>query len=325
MSEKKNRESTAAILSLYLQIWLYQLIGLAIFAVVRVIYLFGQTTLDNVTEHSDSVPMLLWNAWRFDTQALTYISLPALLATLIVPWFGTKVIKRCSSILRRYYAVMLAALGALVTAEFFFFENFNSRYNVVFFDFFDEGPWGLLLTMWQDYPFARIVLSIIALGLIIFFIGRYISKIEIGIRKQFGTVATIIATVAIAAVTFVFMRGSVTRYTLQVEAFMVSTDETINESVPNAVYLLKKAYKEQLIRKGATYIGDEEILIGRYNKGIEFERVISEMNGQEFRGKDNVRFTEGGDIVIDGKEIQVKYEHARICYDKTLKKLKKGA
>jgi hypothetical protein len=49
------------------------------------------------------------------------------------------------------------------------------------------------------------------------------------------------------------------------------------------------------------------------------------MNGQEFRGKDNVRFTEGGDIVIDGKQIQVKYEHARICYDTTLKKLKKGA
>ena len=267
MSEKKNRESTAAILSLYLQIWLYQLIGLAIFAVARVIYLFGQTTLDNVTEHSDSVPMLLWNAWRFDTQALTYISLPALLATLIVPWFGTKVIKRCSSILRRYYAVMLAALGALVTAEFFFFENFNSRYNVVFFDFFDEGPWGLLLTMWQDYPFARIVLSIIALGLIIFFIGRYISKIEIGIRKQFGTVATIIATVAIAAVTFVFMRGSVTRYTLQVEAFMVSTDETINESVPNAVYLLKKAYKERA--NSFKLYSDEQLLAREGFKNID--------------------------------------------------------
>ncbi len=181
MNEKKKQsESTAAILSLYAQIWLYQLIGLAIFAVARVAYLFGQTTLDNVSAHSDSVPMLLWNAWRFDTQALTYISLPALLATLIVPWLGTKAVYKCSCIMRRYYAVMLAALGALVTAEFFFFENFNSRYNVVFFDFFDEGPWGLLLTMWQDYPFLRIVLSIIALGFIIFFIGiiNLIDKVD---------------------------------------------------------------------------------------------------------------------------------------------------
>lgn len=63
----------------------------------------------------------------------------------------------------------------------------------------------------------------------------------------------------------------------------------------------------------------------KYNKGVMFEKLVYEMNGQEFRGKDNVRFTEGGDIVIDGKQIQVKYEHARICYDTTLTKLKKGA
>jgi hypothetical protein len=55
-----------------------------------------------------------------------------------------------------------------------------------------------------------------------------------------------------------------------------------------------------------------------------FEKLVYEANGQEFRGKDNVKFTEGGDIVINEKEIQIKYEHARICYDKTLTKLKKG-
>jgi hypothetical protein len=57
---------------------------------------------------------------------------------------------------------------------------------------------------------------------------------------------------------------------------------------------LKKAYKEQLIRKGATYMGGEEILIGEYNKGVEFERLISEMNGQGYHihpGTDR-----GGDI-----------------------------
>ena len=55
-----------------------------------------------------------------------------------------------------------------------------------------------------------------------------------------------------------------------------------------------------------------------------FEKAIYEMNGQEFRGKDNVPFYKGGDININGVEIQVKYLHARICYDKTLTKLKKS-
>lgn len=83
----------------------------------------------------------------------------------------------------------------------------------------------------------------------------------------------------------------------------------------------KKA-KNELIKK-AVKVGTMADLKGQYNKGVMFEKLIYELNGQTFRGKDNVRFTEGGDIVINGKEIQVKYEHARICYDKTLQKLKK--
>ena len=83
----------------------------------------------------------------------------------------------------------------------------------------------------------------------------------------------------------------------------------------------KKA-KNELIKK-AVKVGTMADLKGQYNRGVMFEKLIYELNGQTFRGKDNVRFTEGGDIVINGKEIQVKYEHARICYDKTLTKLKK--
>ncbi len=86
-------------------------------------------------------------------------------------------------------------------------------------------------------------------------------------------------------------------------------------------------------KKAKTELMKKPVLVGtvadledeKYNKGVMFEKLVYEMNGQEFRGKDNVRFTEGGDIVIDGKQIQVKYEHARICYDTTLTKLKKGA
>lgn len=83
----------------------------------------------------------------------------------------------------------------------------------------------------------------------------------------------------------------------------------------------KKA-KNELIKK-AVKVGTMADLKGQYNRGVMFEKLIYELNGQTFRGKDNVRFTESGDIVINGKEIQVKYEHARICYDKTLQKLKK--
>ena len=89
-------------------------------------------------------------------------------------------------------------------------------------------------------------------------------------------------------------------------------------------FVLKKAHKEQLIRKGATLIGNEEILEGRYNKGVEFERLISEMNGQEFRGKENVGFWVEGDLEINGIQYQIKFNGAQIVTEKTLERLKRG-
>lgn len=81
----------------------------------------------------------------------------------------------------------------------------------------------------------------------------------------------------------------------------------------------------QLMKKAFEVGTLTELENGIYNKGVMFEKMVYEFFGQEFRGKDNVPFHKAGDITIDGKEIQVKYLHARICYDKTLKKLAKGA
>lgn len=88
-----------------------------------------------------------------------------------------------------------------------------------------------------------------------------------------------------------------------------------------------KKVAQDLLRK-AVKVGTVDELIdpnGKWNKGVMFEKMVWEHNGMEFRGKDRVPFFESGDITIDGKEIQVKYLHARICYDRTLTKLKKGA
>ena len=87
---------------------------------------------------------------------------------------------------------------------------------------------------------------------------------------------------------------------------------------------LRKAHKEQLLRKGAICLGNESILIGEYNKGVEFERIISELNGQEFRGKENVGFWVEGDLNINGIEVQIKLNGAQIVVEKTLERLKRA-
>lgn len=84
-----------------------------------------------------------------------------------------------------------------------------------------------------------------------------------------------------------------------------------------------KKYKTELLRKAVKVGTVTDLEDATYNKGVMFEKLVYEINGQAFRGKDSVKFYVSGDITIDGKEIQVKYEHARICYDKTLRKLSK--
>lgn len=265
------QEQTARLMGLHLQMWMYQLIGLLIFVTSRLFYLLQHTTTDRILEQSESIPLFVWNSWRFDIQALTYISLPAIIATLAVPYFGSKATAKCSSFMRYYYAVMLSLLTLIVTAEFFFHDNFNSRYNVVFFDFFDEGPLGLLQTMWQDYPFLTIATGILLVGILISVIGKYIARIRITPRRGMGVTASVVTSILIAGITFVFMRGSVTKYTLQVEAFIVSTNETMNNAVPNSIYLLKKAYKER--KNSLKLLSDEEIL--RKDRFSSIEEAIS--------------------------------------------------
>ena len=88
---------------------------------------------------------------------------------------------------------------------------------------------------------------------------------------------------------------------------------------------LNNKYMEQLIRKGAQCLGSEDLLIGEYNKGVEFEKLIFERSGIEYRGKDSVGFWVAGDIEIDGRQIQVKLNGAQIVVETTLENLIKRA
>ena len=48
------------------------------------------------------------------------------------------------------------------------------------------------------------------------------------------------------------------------------------------------------------------------NKGVAFEALIARHYGKDYR-KDSVDFTKQGDIEIDGKQYQIKYEQATLC------------
>ena len=67
----------------------------------------------------------------------------------------------------------------------------------------------------------------------------------------------------------------------------------------------------------------DEVKSSKYNAGEIFEKMVTEHFGQTWE-KDNVPFTEGGDIEIDGIAYQIKFEKATFTNEKTLKKLREG-
>lgn len=60
----------------------------------------------------------------------------------------------------------------------------------------------------------------------------------------------------------------------------------------------------------------------KYNNGEVFEKLVTEYYGQEWI-KDNVPFTEDGDLTVDGIAYQIKYERATFCNEKSLANLSK--
>lgn len=65
---------------------------------------------------------------------------------------------------------------------------------------------------------------------------------------------------------------------------------------------------------------DELTAESKYNKGEIFEKLVTELNGQEWE-KDNVPFTEDGDLTVDGIAYQIKFEKASFINEKQMHKM----
>ena len=67
---------------------------------------------------------------------------------------------------------------------------------------------------------------------------------------------------------------------------------------------------------------ESEIETGKYNKGENVERKIFAFFNREWK-KDNTPFYVSGDIEINGRQIQIKYENATCINEKQIKRLRK--
>lgn len=104
---------------------------------------------------------------------------------------------------------------------------------------------------------------------------------------------------------------------------------TLDKASRGAGYSLR--FKPNRIQK-ARLLGNARILCSalffneavnacKYNAGEVFEKLVTEFFGQAWE-KDNIPFTEAGDIEVDGIAYQIKYNKATFCNEKQLARLR---
>lgn len=67
---------------------------------------------------------------------------------------------------------------------------------------------------------------------------------------------------------------------------------------------------------------EEVYAASKYNRGEIFEKMVTEYFGQVWE-KDNVPFTEDGDITVNGIAYQIKFQKATFCNEKSIANLER--
>lgn len=230
---------------------------LVILFFVRICFAIAFVPMSIISSNLTVLPRLLFNSLRFDVQVVCYVLLLPTVLTFVFAALRKSWTKRVLSHFRRlYFSIVCALLLAISGIDMGFYANFNSHINLTFFDFFNEGPMSLIQTIWEEY---HCVYEAIAFLLILLPILLLIRRIELGkssarnalhsaSRQQPSRLKVIKLSATILlyiAFLVIGLRGSVWRFPLQIEDTFVSNQKPLNDLVPNAIYMLKKAYKEK--------------------------------------------------------------------------------
>ena len=224
---------------------------------VRICFAIAFVPMSIISSNLTVLPRLLFNSLRFDVQVVCYVLLLPTVLTFVFAALRKPWTERVLSRFRRlYFSIVCALLLAISGIDMGFYANFNSHINLTFFDFFNEGPMSLIQTIWEEY---HCVYEAIAFLLILLPILLLIRRIELGKSSAHNTlhsasrqqpsrlkVTKLSATILLyIAFLVIGLRGSVWRFPLQIEDTFVSNQKPLNDLVPNAIYMLKKAYKEK--------------------------------------------------------------------------------
>lgn len=217
-----------------------------IFFLSRGVFLWAYGGAISYREYAQDFFFAFLSGARFDVSAVCYGFIPVavfwLISLFIKPNFSEKFKKIYLHFCRYYLLLVLVVFTAMQMIDFFFYQFFQSRINVLFFGIFNDDTSAVLRSVWTDYPIIKIVF-IFALVIFGFLrVHRYISR-NWEIQKAFSKPLSI-ASLLVFPLFVVGIRGSLGEFTLRREHTNVSSNVFINSLCYNAIYALNFAKSE---------------------------------------------------------------------------------
>jgi len=128
-----------------------------------------------------------------------------------------------------FCAVSLVVFGLIYlgAVEYFFFDEFNSRFNFVAVEYLIY-PHEVFVNIWQSYPVARVLAAALALTALTMWLMR---KPLLGLHKAAGPAGARIALLAIIAAAI-----GLSQATLTVNGSRYSQNRVVNELAMNGIY-----------------------------------------------------------------------------------------
>lgn len=191
---------------------------------------------------------------RYDLAVLSYLNMPVVLSFIVV-LFAAKSCKKWLSSLKYYYTAFIGALFVLLCIDFGFYSYFQNHLNILVFGFFEDDTAALISTFYENYNLFLILLGFAALFVIVFFLSKYVLKINDAAQKMpKKALSKTILSVLIAVLCFIAARGSFGIFPLGVDNAEVSSNVFINKSAINCVYTLQAAIEAKGKEKNFDYI-----------------------------------------------------------------------
>ena len=284
---------------------------LVILFFVRICFAIAFVPINLISSNLGVLPRLLFNVLRFDIQVVCYVLLLPTVLTLVFAALHKPWTERLLSRFRKvYFSIVCVLLLAISGIDMGFFANFNSHINLTFFDFFNEEPVSLIQTVWEEYHCVYEAIAFLLVTIPVLLLIRRIESGNSSSRQSVrsSTVPTpsrrrivSLSAILLSYVAFLVigMRGSVRRFPLQIEDTFVSNQKILNDLVPNAVYMFKKAYKE---KKNAFRMEGTADLLRQYKfKSLQealdvyTEGKVKMQNNDTLAALQRALFAEGGD------------------------------